>query len=534
MVQVGKFILTIRRWLIITSTTGLLIVSFGVASEDALTLEQIKAHYIVEITRNTEWPNENNMSQLRVGITGNLPELIKTLNKSNGPIIRGKRLVAEPVQLSDINLSDFALLYIAENENQSSKQLFEKTKNTLVIVDGDVNNAFLMMSFVFEEPHINLKLNRQNLKSKGFKVSSKLLQLAGTKQELGDELRDKEQALVVIENKVQLKEKELRDLSVDFNKNQEMLSKVRKEMDDVQRALAVRQNELEMNRLLLADLIAGVESSELRMLENQKALTEQQQSLLKKQQDISNQERIIKEFQSTIEKNKTILSEQLALLNQRAKIIEQKESTISLQKTLLFSAFIAVSLFLIMSYYLYRENRLKKEANIKLFELATTDSLTGLFNRRHFLELAQIELERQIRHQNQAAVLMVDIDNFKKINDTYGHAAGDEVLKQVASILKNSMRKYDLIGRLGGEEFALMLCDCDFSLANEIAQRMCKKTESQLIEFKKNIIKVTISIGLTQLCEVDKQAEEPLVRADKALYDAKNSGRNRVVQFERR
>ena len=126
-------------------------------------------------------------------------------------------------------------------------------------------------------------------------------------------------------------------------------------------------------------------------------------------------------------------------------------------------------------------------------------------------------------------MLMIDIDHFKNINDTYGHNVGDEVIKSVAHLLKASMRKYDIVGRLGGEEFAMMLLDCDITLATEIAQRMCDKIHQQTIKFDDLSIGVTISIGLSQLSNNDNNIEQILIRADKALYEAKNNGRNQIV-----
>jgi len=157
--------------------------------------------------------------------------------------------------------------------------------------------------------------------------------------------------------------------------------------------------------------------------------------------------------------------------------------------------------------------------------------MTALYNRRFFLESAQKELQRQSRNEFKAVFLMIDIDNFKAVNDTYGHIVGDEVIKSIAHILKDGMRKYDLVGRMGGEEFAMMLIDCDIELAEKIAQRICDTASQTTITYEKKRIGATISIGVSQLSPEDINVEFPIVRSDRALYLAKRAGRNRVVVF---
>ncbi|MFT7129580.1 MAG: diguanylate cyclase (GGDEF)-like protein, partial [Gammaproteobacteria bacterium] len=154
--------------------------------------------------------------------------------------------------------------------------------------------------------------------------------------------------------------------------------------------------------------------------------------------------------------------------------------------------------------------------------------------RRHFMETTQSELMRQQRKKGQSVIVMIDIDHFKEVNDNYGHAAGDKVIIKVATILKDSSRTYDITGRLGGEEYAIMMVDCDLETASEIAKRLCKELEKQKIDVDGHKIKVTVSVGLSTLSEDDNTIEEVILRADRALYRAKDQGRNRVVSaFER-
>jgi diguanylate cyclase (GGDEF)-like protein len=166
--------------------------------------------------------------------------------------------------------------------------------------------------------------------------------------------------------------------------------------------------------------------------------------------------------------------------------------------------------------------------NKRLAVFASTDSLTELLNRRYFFERAEIELSRLKRNEKQAAVLIVDIDFFKKVNDQYGHPAGDEVLKVVANILKDNVRQHDLVARFGGEEFAILLADVDIEKSCVMAERMREKIEAEVIHYKKEKIKVTASFGLSILPSASQDIHVVIDSADKMLYKAKAAGRNRV------
>jgi len=160
---------------------------------------------------------------------------------------------------------------------------------------------------------------------------------------------------------------------------------------------------------------------------------------------------------------------------------------------------------------------------------ATLDALTGLNNRRQFEVRLKQEYELAIRQKSNLCAIMLDIDFFKSINDTHGHAIGDKVLKTMANIIKKQLREYDIASRYGGEEFCILLPQTKIEEASIVAQRLRAAVESTQINIDEDKnINITISIGLSQLREKDK-AEDLYKRADKALYDAKNRGRNRVV-----
>lgn len=170
----------------------------------------------------------------------------------------------------------------------------------------------------------------------------------------------------------------------------------------------------------------------------------------------------------------------------------------------------------------------RKAMEAELTRLATIDMLTGVANRRHFMAQATTELARIERFGQPASVLMLDLDNFKQVNDTHGHAAGDAVLKTFAATVCASLRKTDCIGRLGGEEFAVLLPGTDSAAALVFAERLRRATLLNSVAVGQKNIVVTVSIGIAVMHATDASPDEALARADAALYRAKAEGRNRV------
>jgi len=166
-----------------------------------------------------------------------------------------------------------------------------------------------------------------------------------------------------------------------------------------------------------------------------------------------------------------------------------------------------------------------------LEEQATTDGLTGLVNHRTFQERFSTMLGRAERHELSVSLLLTDIDHFKKINDTYGHPTGDEVLRRVAAILKASARKIDIVARYGGEEFALVLEGTDRAGARQLAERIRQEVEQQSFPSAKGAFGATLSIGVASYPDDAREKPEIIARADQSLYSAKHGGRNRTVCF---
>lgn len=170
----------------------------------------------------------------------------------------------------------------------------------------------------------------------------------------------------------------------------------------------------------------------------------------------------------------------------------------------------------------------KMEEDLRI--LATTDALTGANNRRNFLHMAETEVARASRYETALSILMVDLDHFKRVNDTYGHAGGDEVLRQFVEIAKSHLRGTDILGRIGGEEFAILLPETASSGAFILAERIRHDLEHAQMIWGTQTLHVTASLGVADLNKNDATILDLMARADRALYSAKNSGRNCVMQ----
>jgi diguanylate cyclase (GGDEF)-like protein/PAS domain S-box-containing protein len=160
--------------------------------------------------------------------------------------------------------------------------------------------------------------------------------------------------------------------------------------------------------------------------------------------------------------------------------------------------------------------------------MAITDGLTGLFNRRHFFERAEAEFVRARRYHHALSVIMLDVDLFKQVNDAHGHAVGDRALRRIADELRQQLRSIDLLGRYGGEEFAVLLPETDCQNAWRAAERLRASVEALPISVGDTPVRVTISLGVAEADESCRTLDLLLERSDQALYAAKNGGRNRV------
>lgn len=164
------------------------------------------------------------------------------------------------------------------------------------------------------------------------------------------------------------------------------------------------------------------------------------------------------------------------------------------------------------------------EAIEKLRMLATTDTLTDIHNRYSIMKMLDLEISRSKRYSEALSIFMYDVDSFKRVNDTYGHQAGDEILHALTKVVQNSLRDIDVVGRFGGEEFLVIMPSTPLLNARDVANRVCKEVANHKFQ---SIEQLTISIGLAEL-NSNETMDMFFSRVDKLLYKSKNSGRNRV------
>lgn len=179
--------------------------------------------------------------------------------------------------------------------------------------------------------------------------------------------------------------------------------------------------------------------------------------------------------------------------------------------------------------YDYTERRSMEEA---LRDMASRDPLTGIFNRRSFMDMARAQLARAHRFHEPLSVFVLDVDHFKRINDSFGHATGDDALRMVAAGCQAILREYDILGRLGGEEFVVVLPGATADESRVVAERVRRHLARMPIEAPDGTFRLTVSIGIAGLEGATDTLERAIHRADLALYRAKHLGRNLVAVFE--
>jgi diguanylate cyclase (GGDEF)-like protein len=171
---------------------------------------------------------------------------------------------------------------------------------------------------------------------------------------------------------------------------------------------------------------------------------------------------------------------------------------------------------------------LLQAANNELQKLSSTDRLTGLYNRGHWEELLKLEYARHSRYGAVSSLVMCDIDHFKRVNDTFGHPAGDKVIQRVAHVMRSHIRDADIAGRYGGEEFAVLLPDTNKNGARVFCERLRQAVEAETVQHEGQTIQCTISLGVADLSKPTSDYKSLIEWADQALYQSKKNGRNQV------
>lgn len=208
---------------------------------------------------------------------------------------------------------------------------------------------------------------------------------------------------------------------------------------------------------------------------------------------------------------------------------ESEQSITNLRRTMFATLAVMLITLAVEALFIFRPLfRSLKAAQLALLEAAMTDPMTGCMNRRCWMATARKELKRSRRHGQPLALMVLDIDHFKSINDTWGHAVGDAAIITFARTLRGLLRSADALGRLGGDEFVVLLPETDARQAMLVAEKLRVRVSETVVETSSHNFNMTISIGVTKLAAADDDITATLDRADQALYQAKQSGRNRA------
>lgn len=317
---------------------------------------------------------------------------------------------------------------------------------------------------------------------------------------------------------------------VEAYKNMLLVALAKNELTGAERYLNLADSVIDKQNMP----IQSIELDETRALfwakkgENQKAFELLYETVSEKQQLLSQQStRQLHSLRSQYEidmkeRENQLLEQQNQLQKSDLNAVETK----NLQLLLLFGATLIICGLLIIMVYRALKNRARFE------KLANTDSLTGLSNRRSAMEKLHNQMELAQRHNLHLAIAIADIDLFKKINDTYGHAVGDKVLKRFGQLCTNTFRQTDVVGRIGGEEFLIALPHTSLHDAENTLKSLSLKVKTLSEQFSQEGLKLSISIGLTQF-QQGLSAEKVLLHCDTALYQAKRGGRDKVVIYDK-
>ena len=510
---------------IFTYIISLFFIIVTLHSED-MNEEQIKVAYTYNFMKNISWQNEAKIDKYRLLIVS-----------KNDTLKNMFSMLASRKQLKDKNLEiliydekksqkNIQAIYIDESfSNIYEKLFFEYEKeNTLFISDNYIDKKQVMINLIEHETKISFEINKANILNQTLGISPNLILLGGTEIDVAklykssqDALKEQKETINSLNQKIEAKNSELnfKINSIEEQKviiaNQTKNIKTYEERLNTQTKLLEKQTlEIEVQKKQLNEIQTSIESEKNKLsnaITNVKEKEKIVESLINLQKD--------KQFE--FEKAKKDLDILNSQIEEQKNNLLLKEDTISNQKNIISALIILTIIVIVLGLNGLRLNRLLKD-------LSQTDALSGLYNRRYMNKRLEEEIMKHQRYGTAFSVLLLDIDYFKKINDTFGHDKGDLVIKKISSLMQTHIRNTDICARWGGEEFLILASNSDLSGAVKLANNLKDLIENSDFEINN---KVTVSIDVSSM---NKHLEEEslLKLVDNALYKAKEKGRNRV------
>ena len=493
---------------------------------DELKEEQIKVAYVYNFMKNITWQNEQKLEKYRLLVASKNA----TLNNMFSMLASRKQLKDKNLEIliydEKKNYKNIQAIYIDEKSSNIYEKLFfeYEKENTLFISDNYIDKKQVMINIIEHETKISFEINKANILNRTLEISPNLILLGGTEIDVAklykssqDALKEQKETINSLNQKIEAKNSELnfKINSIEEQKviiaNQTKNIKTYEERLNTQTKLLEKQTlEIEVQKKQLNEIQTSIESEKNKLsnaITNVKEKEKIVESLINLQKD--------KQFE--FEKAKKDLDILNSQIEEQKNNLLLKEDTISNQKNIISALIILTIIVIVLGLNGLRLNRLLKD-------LSQTDALSGLYNRRYMNKRLEEEIMKHQRYGTAFSVLLLDIDYFKKINDTFGHDKGDLVIKKISSLIQKNIRNTDICARWGGEEFLILASNSDLSGAVKLANNLKDLIENSDFEINN---KVTVSIGVSSM---NKHLEEEslLKLVDNALYKAKEKGRNRV------
>ena len=493
---------------------------------DEVNEEQIKVAYTYNFMKNISWQNEAKIDKYRLLIVSKND----TLKNMFSMLASRKNLKDKNLEIliydEKKNYKNIQAIYIDEKSSNIYEKLFfeYEKENTLFISDNYIDKKQVMINLVEHETKISFEINKANILNRTLEISPNLILLGGTEIDVAklykssqDALKEQKETINSLNQKIEAKNSELnfKINSIEEQKvviaNQTKNIKTYEERLNTQTKLLEKQTlEIEVQKKQLNEIQTSIESEKNKLsnaITNVKEKEKIVESLINLQKD--------KQFE--FEKAKKDLDILNSQIEEQKNNLLLKEDTISNQKNIISALIILTIIVIVLGLNGLRLNRLLKD-------LSQTDALSGLYNRRYMNKRLEEEIMKHQRYGTAFSVLLLDIDYFKKINDTFGHDKGDLVIKKISSLIQKNIRNTDICARWGGEEFLILASNSDLSGAVKLANNLKDLIENSDFEINN---KVTVSIGVSSM---NKHLEEEslLKLVDNALYKAKEKGRNRV------
>ncbi|MDX9813184.1 MAG: YfiR/HmsC family protein [Sulfurimonas sp.] len=487
--------------------------------------EQVKVAYTYSFMKNISWSDEDALARYKLLVVSQ-NETLKNMFKMLSSRKKLKDKNIEVVFFDKNNQkNDYQAIYI-DDISLYEKLFYEyENSNTLIISDSYEDKKKVLINLFEDDGKITFEINKANIINQDLSVSPDMILLGGTEidvaklyQSSQDELKEQKEFAQKLSLEIERKNLELNEK---LKQVEEQKAIIQRQVADIsvqtgkiaeqERVLKEQTDSLEVQKAELQTIYAEIESQK-------QNLEAAQVDINIKEQEVARLVELQKQNEDSFKETKKILDELNIKIDEQRSNLVGLSDTVDAQKNIIFMFIALFIIILILGYLALKQQR-------KLKTLAEVDTLSGLYNRRYIHAKMESEIDRYKRYSTPFSVVLLDIDHFKKINDGFGHDVGDMVIQKISAILKEGVRKTDIVARWGGEEFLIVASNTALKGGVDLAESIRKKVEEFDFEFGH---KVTISLGVASIQEKQNQ-DEIVKKADEALYEAKENGRNRVV-----